>query len=660
MVFLQNFDKIPPKIRQIFLEKHINIYYALTILEKECKINILYANLARRAPCGGALRNLYVDYGVYMPILDGVNNSNDIKNLDYNELKGLAEETRQEILSVVNANGGHLASNLGIVETTIALHRAFDFSKDKLIFDVGHQCYAHKIFSGRKQEFKTIRLAGGLSGFPDKDEGDAFTAGHAGTSVSAALGYAEARDKLKQDYYVVSVVGDGAISNGINLEAITASNVKPKRFILILNDNGMSISKNDNGFYKFLSKGTTGRGYLKGKRALKKVFGNSFITRGLSKFRDFIKRVVGRNNYFENYGFKYVGVVDGNNIKQLNKILDRVKELAKYKAVFLHVKTTKGKGFEKAETQAEKYHGVGAKFNLDGGDFSKALGEKLNELIDKDDKVVALTAGMAEGTGLSLVKDKHPGNFRDVGIAEEFCVTYAAGMAAGGLKPIVAIYSTFMQRAYDQVLHDVCLQNLPVIFCLDRAGLVGSDGITHQGVFDLSYLSHIPNLTVLAPGSPSELNDMIDYALTLSSPVAIRYSKTSSLDREALPLSNGLWEYIKEGKRANILAVGSRMLELALKVCEEVSGVGVINARSVKPLDEDMLLAIKNSQIITLEENSVMGGFGSLVASFYKKKAVDVKLHCLGVKDEFVRHGSIATQLEKNGLTVENIKKILG
>ncbi len=594
-----------------------------------------------------------------MPYLDGVNNSNDIKKLNLAELEILADETRREILEVVNKNGGHLASNLGIVETTIALHRTFDFSKDKLVFDVGHQCYAHKLFSGRRESFNTLRLDGGLSGFPDREEGDAFTAGHAGTSISASLGICEARDRLKEDYFVICVVGDGALVNGLNFEAITAGNTKPKRLIVILNDNGMSISKNDNGFYKFLSKGSTRRGYLKGKRALKKLFGNSFITRGLSKFKDFIKRVAGRNNYFENHGFKYVGVVDGNDVKQLNKILPRVKEIAREKAVFLHLQTTKGKGFIKAETQAEKYHGVGAKLAFDGGNFSLALGEKINQLIDSGNNVLAITAGMAEGTGLNLVKEKHPKNFLDVGIAEEFAVTYSAGLATAGVRPIVAIYSTFMQRAYDQILHDVCLQNLPVIFCLDRAGLVGSDGMTHQGVFDLSYLSHMPNLIVLAPTSPSELKDMIDCAMSLDSPVVIRYPKTCALERKAKPMSEGLWERVKDGANANILAVGPRMLELALKISQELDGVGVINARCVKPLDDDMLLSIKDTKIVTLEENSLIGGFGSAVLAFYNSKNIDAKVFVRGVKDEFVKHGSIDVQLEQNGLTVKDIKELL-
>ena len=588
-------------------------------------------------------------------MLAGEKNSNDIKNLDNNQLKILAQEIREEILQVVNKNGGHLASNLGIVETTIALHRTFDFSKDKLIFDVGHQCYAHKILSNRAEKFSTIRQRGGISGFPDREEGDAFSAGHAGTSISAALGYADARDKLNQDYYVVTVVGDGALSNGLNLEALSVATEKPKKFIVILNDNGMSISKNDNGFYKTLSKHTTGRGYIKSKRAIKKVFGKSFITRWLFGLREFIKRVVGRNNYFEQHGFKYVGVIDGNNVKELNKILKRVKELSKYKAVFLHVKTTKGKGYEEAEAQADKYHGVGVNFAQDNGAFSTALGEKLNELIEKDNRIFALTSGMADGTGLSLVREKHPDNFKDVGVAEEFCVTYSAGLACGGLKPVVAIYSTFMQRAYDQILHDVCLQNLPVVFCLDRAGFVGSDGMTHQGVFDLSYLSHLPNLTILAPSSPSELKDMLEYALSLNSPVAIRYSKSTAIERDATSIRDGAWERVKEGDKATILAVGSRMLDLALKVANQSQGVGVVNARSIKPLDEKMLLDIKDTTVITLEENSVIGGFGSLVGSFYLQNGLSTKVVSKGAKDEFIKHGTINDQLRDSRLTIEDI-----
>ena len=594
-------------------------------------------------------------------VLENVNSPKDLKDLTIEQLNTLADETRREILSVIESNGGHLASNLGMVETTIALHRAFDFSKDKLIFDVGHQCYAHKILSDRKDKFSTIRTDGGLSGFPDREESvyDPFNVGHAGTSISAGLGFCTARDKNGDDYYVVNVVGDGSIINGVNLEAVTADTVKPKKYILVLNDNGMSISKNKNGFYKALSKSTTRGSYLKSKRALKKVFGNSFITRGLAGIRNFIKHIIGGKNFFENYGFKYVGVVDGNDIKELTKIIGRVKSLARDKAVFLHINTKKGKGYAQAEEHSSAYHGVGAKFSQGSGDFSVALGEKLNQLIEKDKKVVAITAGMEDGTGLCAVKTKNPKNFYDVGIAEEYAVTYAAGMAAGGIKPFVAIYSTFLQRSYDQIVHDVCLQNLPVTFCLDRAGLVGSDGKTHQGVFDLSYLTHVPNLTILAPTTPSELKEMVDYAYSLSSPVAIRYPKDSCGEREILPIKEGVWETLKTGEKATLLAVGPRMLKLALEFAKKHEGVGVVNARSVKPLCEKTLEQIKNTTVVTLEENSAIGGFGSLVRKHYFDKCEKVKTVCLGVEDKFITHGSVDNQLKENGLTIENLQKVL-
>ena len=590
-----------------------------------------------------------------MSILEGLVCSNDVKKLKIKELESLAEELRSEIINTTRNNGGHLASNLGIVETTLALYYTFDFPKDKLIFDVGHQCYAHKILSGRKQRFSSIRTENGLSGFPDREESeyDSFTVGHAGTSVAAGLGYCAARDKVGDDYCVIDVVGDGSVSNGLNLEALTASTVKPKNYILILNDNGMSISRNKNGFYSFVSKETTKRGYVSGKRALKKIFGQSFVTRALAGFRDFIKRIVGKTSYFESFGFKYVGVVDGNDVKELTRILKRVKVVARDKAVLLHVKTTKGKGYKKAEEQAELYHGVGENLACESGSFSVALGEKLNELIEKDDKVVAITAAMKDGTGLATVEEAHPNNFFDVGIAEEYAVTLAAGMAAGGLKPIVAIYSTFLQRSYDQIIHDVCLQNLPVIFCLDRAGLVGKDGKTHQGVFDLSYLSHIPNLTIFAPTTARELKDMLDYALRLNSPVVIRYPKNEIARNNEKPLNEETWETVLEGDKISVFAVGPRMLNLAMQLAKNVDGVGVINARRIKPLCEESLLDAKDKLIITLEENSVIGGFGSAVSAFFAQKGLAVKIKSFGVKDQFISHGTVESQLNENGLNLE-------
>lgn len=592
-----------------------------------------------------------------MDILSGISLVSDVKKLNNKELDCLAGQIREMIVDTITKNGGHLSSNLGIVETTLALYKNFDFPTDKLIFDVGHQCYAHKILSGRKDNFNTIRLDSGLSGFPNKDESqfDPFTTGHAGSSISAGLGYCMARDKLGEDYTVISVVGDGSLSNGLNLEALFASNSKPKNFIVILNDNGMSISKNKNGFYSFISKSTVKSGYLGSKRAFLKVFRRSFITRAMSGVKNFIKRLFNQDNYFENYGFKYVGVIDGNNIREMTDVLQKVKKVAKERAVLLHIKTTKGKGYKDAEMHSDFYHGVGSNLKNESGSFSLALGQKINSLIEKDKTVMAITAGMKDGTGLTAVESKFPNNFIDVGIAEEYAVTLASGMARGGLKPIVAIYSTFLQRGYDQILHDVCLQNLPVIFCLDRAGLVGSDGETHQGVFDLSYLSHMPNMTILAPNTTEELFDAIDYALSLNSPVAIRYPKNQRVEQPFLSLKEGLWKEINLGKKANIVAVGPTMLNIANKCAENISGVGVISARTIKPLDESMLLKVKDTPLIVLEENSMIGGLGSMITLFYSNNKIQNKVLCLGVKDAFVKHGSVDEQLAKINLDSKSV-----
>lgn len=603
---------------------------------------------------------------VNMGILERISEVSDIKKLNIKELEQLADEIRREILASTLKNGGHLSSNLGIVETTIALYYTFDLPTDKLIFDVGHQCYAHKLLSGRKDRFSTIRTDNGISGFPDIDESefDSFTVGHAGTSIASSLGLCFARDAKKENYTVIDVVGDGSVGNGLNLEAISSSQTKPKNLIVILNDNGMSISKNKNGFYQYLSKSTTKRGYIGSKRVLQKVFGNSFITKGLTAFKGFIKRVVNsKPTSFEEYGFKYVGVVDGNNIKELVRILGRVKRLASDKAVLIHVKTTKGKGYKKAEEKSDLYHGVSAEYKNESGNFARALGDKLNELIEKDNRIVALTAGMKDGTGLEIVEKVHPDNFMDVGIAEEYAVTLASGLARGGLKPFVCIYSTFMQRAYDQIIHDVCLQRLPVVFLLDRAGVVGADGKTHQGVFDISYLSHIPNIRVFAPNNSTELCDIIDYALTLNEPIAIRYPKNGDETENNVSVETAPWLKIKDGNKVTLLAVGPNMLNLAKRVAEKVDGVAVYSVRMVKPLCEKTLVEVKNTSVITLEENSEIGGFGSAVASFYVNSGEKTPCRILGIKDKFVEHGSINSQLESNHLTeqclLEEIKKMI-
>ena len=614
-----------------------------------------------------------------MGILSRVEKPSDVKKLNEKELELLAEELRGEIVSVVSANGGHLSSNLGIVETTLALYHTFDFPKDKLVFDVGHQCYAHKILSGRKAEFRGIRTGGGISGFPDAEESefDPFTTGHAGCSLAEGLGLCAARDKLGEDYTVINVVGDGSIVNGLNLEAMSATEHKPKNYIVILNDNGMSISKNRNALYKKISQSTMRRGYVKSKNFIKRVFGNSFVTRFFRGFRDFLKRIFGGDNYFEQFGFKYVGVCDGNDVKELIKILESVKTACREKAILLHVKTTKGKGLKKAEERADLYHGVGKNMRCSGGAFSCALGEYLCEKIEKDDKVVAITAAMKDGTGLSAVEAAHQNRFYDVGIAEEFAVTFAAGLAKGGLKPVVAVYSTFMQRAYDEIMHDVSLKNLPVVFCLDRAGLVGEDGKTHQGAFDLSFLTHIPNMTVLAPESVSDLKLALDYAFSLGLPVAVRYPKDGYrewgetfgysekpwIERRSADISaNADNEKTNNGEADNgnagaaIFAAGARVLVFAASAAERIEKekgikVAVYSARIVKPLYEKVLDEFIGKKVFTVEENSVIGGFGAAVCEYYAgKNGGNTEVTVLGIKDEFIPHGSVSEQLASCGL----------
>ncbi len=585
----------------------------------------------------------------------------DIKRFDTKQLEELSKDIRKKILETAENNGGHLASNLGIVETMVALYHVFDFPIDKLIFDVGHQCYAHKILSGRESAFSTIRTNDGLSGFPNKEESDhdLFTTGHAGTSISSGLGVCTARDKLGQDHFVISVVGDGSIVNGLNLEALSFSQEKPKKFIVILNDNGMSISKNINGLYQFISKGTTKKGYIKSKKLILKTFGNSFVTRFFASVKNFIKRVVRKHDSFEEFGFKYVGIVDGNDVGDIVKILSRIKLASQNEAILLHVKTTKGKGYKKAEEKADMYHGVGKELKNESGDFSLALGEKINELMDKDPSVVAITAGMKDGTGLFAVEKEHPESFIDVGIAEEFAITSAAGMAEGGLKPIVAMYSTFMQRAYDQLLHDVCLQNLPVVICLDRSGLVGMDGKTHQGVFDLSYLLHMPNLTIFAPSSTEEFKDILEYSLSLAKPVAIRYPKNQKENIKTLSIKEGLWERIKDGEKVTLVAVGPNMVNLAKEFAGKNEGVGVVSARTVKPLCEKTLDQIKNTVVVTLEENSEIGGFGSLVAKYYSQNGYSTKVIIKGVPDEFIKHSELKNQLKYCRLSLDALNEDL-
>ena len=590
-------------------------------------------------------------------LLDTVKTPADVKKLNIKQLEALADEIRNRVVEVVGKNGGHLASNLGVAELIVALYYSFDFPNDKLIFDVGHQCYAHKILSGRNEMFDTLRQENGLNGFPDisESEFDAFGAGHAGSSLSACLGYCAARDATGEDYYVIDVVGDASLFNGENLEAITSSDVKPKKFIVIINDNGMSISKNNNGLYKIMSTVTTRKTYGKVMDFFSRTIGESFIGKGLKKFKNWIKRSLNGLSVIDSLGFKYVGIFNGNKMSELIRILKNVKNSDR--GVILHLRTVKGKGLADAEKHAEIYHGVGKNFKSSKCTFSDSVGKLLIEEAENDPKLTAICAGMKDGTGLKDFAAAYPDRFFDVGIAEEHAVTFAAGQAIGGLKPVVCIYSTFLQRSYDQIMQDVCIQNLPVIFMIDRAGAVGNDGATHQGLFDISYLRMLPNMKIFSPKDTVELKMIFDYCKKLSSPCAIRYPNGSNCDFEKhLPLESSLWEYYGDTEKNIVLCVGARTLAVAEKAKNLTDKkFTIVNCRSVKPLDEKFLSALDGKNVITLEENVLSGGFGSSVAEFFANKNINAKLHIIAFPDKFIRHAETARQLETAGLTAENI-----
>lgn len=594
-----------------------------------------------------------------MSVLQKISSPKDIKNLTLDEMQTLAEEVRNLIIDTVKSNGGHLSSNLGSVELTIALYHTFDFPTDKLLFDVGHQSYAHKILSDRKDVFSSLRQADGISGFcsPDESQYDAFVSGHAGNAVAGGLGYCFARDKQGEDYFVISVVGDASLSNGLSLEALNASPDKPDKFVLILNDNGMSISKNNNGFYKGIINSTTKKPYLAIKSGAKKMFGKNFIGKILRKIKGFFKRIFDPNVYIDDIGFKYIGTVNGHNLKEMIKVFKRVKENGF--PAFIHLQTVKGKGLKDAELYADVYHGIGKDLKPTVNDFSSYLGQVLCDLAKNSNDVVAVTAGMQQGVGLNDFAKQYPDRFVDVGINEEYAVTLSAGMAKAGLKPFVCIYSTFLQRAYDQIIHDVCLQNLPVVFCIDRAGVVGSDGATHQGVFDLSYLRHVPNLKILCPKDKDELKSAIDYAVSLNCPVAIRYPNGVFSKYDNHKPFNGEWELVKDGKDVTVFAVGSRMIDLSKKLSSFGIDAKIYNARVVKPLDETVLESEKNSYIVTLEDNVVAGGFGSAILEYYAKKSYSVDVSIFGLDDKFIKHAPVDKQLKDNGLDIDFIVKTI-
>ena len=599
--------------------------------------------------------------------LEKINAPGDLKKLSVKELEVLCDEIRRYLIDVVSETGGHLASNLGVVELSVALHYVFD-EKDKILWDVGHQSYVHKILTGRKDGMKTLRQAGGVSGFTNAKESpaDAFTSGHASASLSAALGICKARDIEGLDFNVVSVIGDGALTGGMAYEAL--NNIDGEKMLVVLNDNDMSISKNVGGVSLTLSRLRLAKGYNNFKYGLTKFFSAiPLIGRFLVKFcravKNFFKSLFGGNTFFSNFGVKYIGAVDGNNVKKLVKILGVIKKDLS-RPILLHVVTKKGKGYAPAENDPVRYHGVPPKNAVATKySFSDALGECLSRAAEKNDKICTVCAAMPDGTGLDAFGAQYPERFFDVGIAEEHAVTFAAGLAKSGMKPFVAVYSTFAQRAYDQILHDVCIDGLPVTLCLDRAGLVGMDGATHQGLFDLSYLSSLPNMTVIAPKDVSQMKEALRFAMTFDGPLAIRYPKECDFDEPCGAIEFGKWQYIFGGnKDISVFVSGPNMLAVARDAAERC-GVefNLINTLFIKPCDTDMLAGrLKDRLWVTLEENQKQGGMGETIAA-YSAENGGPRVIIMAVEDKFVPHMTIQEQLESCGLTAENlIKNICG
>lgn len=583
--------------------------------------------------------------------------ADEIKGCTAKRAEEYARQLREELLGAVRENGGHLSSNLGVVELTVALYSVFDFPKDKLIFDVGHQSYAHKLITGRTLE--TLRKKGGVSGFPDpaESEYDAFIAGHSGTSVAAGLGMCAARDLRGEDYKVISFIGDASLGNGTALEAIFATEKKPENFVVVLNDNGMSIDKNHSALYRSLSKMTAKRRYRTFNSFLSRTFKETgAFGKKLRKVKYTLKGWLNKNDFFERCGFKYIGPVNGHDLHELIEVLTDIKKLRE--PVFLHAVTLKGKGFDAAEADPARFHGVTRNFASGENSFSVALGRLLCERAQEDPALVAVTAAMTDGVGLSEFAEKFPTRIFDAGICEEYAVTMAAGMAKGGLRPVVCIYSTFLQRAYDQIIHDVCLQNLPVIFCIDRAGFVGADGKTHQGLFELSALRAVPNLRIFAPKDCAELADVFDYAKSLGVPCAIRYPNgyAPNLGSRQKIGEYYRWETLSDGDGVVVLASGARAVVRALEA-KKRSGTDckVINCRMVKPLDERVLREIADKKIIVFEEGYLSGGFGSAVAEYYASCAQPVRLKIMGAENKFIPHATTEEQAQDCRLSANDL-----
>ncbi|HEY8419541.1 MAG TPA: 1-deoxy-D-xylulose-5-phosphate synthase [Clostridia bacterium] len=602
-----------------------------------------------------------------MSILDKINAPEDIKSLSLSQLNQLSDEIRNYLIDTISITGGHLASNLGVVELTLALYHVFNPPKDKFIWDVGHQAYIHKIITGRKQQLSTIRSLGGISGFPNIEESDydVFNTGHASTSISAGLGMARARDLKGEDYNIVSIIGDGALTGGMAFEALNDLGVSKTNMIIILNDNNMSISPNIGGVNNYLSKIRVSKKYSALKLKAQKVINQLPIVgqplmNSLKKIRDNLKFALVSGKMFEQFGLKYIGPIDGHNLEELIEFLTHVKDIKE--PVLLHVVTQKGKGLPSAEKNPTEYHGLNSSNNNSNGhSFSKALGKTLSKLADEDKSIVAITAAMAEGTGLDIFKNKHNDRFFDVAICEAHAVTMAAGMAASGLKPYVAIYSTFLQRAFDQILHDVCLMKLPVRFCIDRAGVVGADGVTHQGIYDLSYLSLMPDMTIIAPKDIQEFEMMLKWSLDFNAPLAIRYPKDSVLDTDIhAPIEYGKWEVIYSAQsNIYLIAVGGRMIKLGLDTSKLLKQkINIVNARFIKPLDYDFLDSLPdNSFIITMEDNVLSGGLGQAISSYLLIKNKKFKISNFSMPYKVAITGLIEEVYDELGLTPENLAK---
>jgi 1-deoxy-D-xylulose-5-phosphate synthase len=607
--------------------------------------------------------------------LDSINSPDDIKKLNSEEIKILAEEIRNFLIYKVSKTGGHLASNLGVVELTLALHKNFSTQNDKIVWDVGHQSYVHKILTGRKDRFDTLRKFGGLAGFPKtcESEHDCFNTGHSSTSISAALGIARARDLKNEKYSVVAVIGDGAMTGGMAYEALNDGGRLQSNFIVILNDNEMSISHNVGGMSKYLSRLRTDPVYTKTKEDidnfLNKMPNFSKKARAAAKkLKGTVKYLFTQGVFFEQLGYKYYGPVDGHNFEELNKALIAAKKIKG--PVLVHISTQKGKGYCFAEESPDRFHGI-APFEVETGetlgtstpDYSEVFGNAMCSAASENDRIVAISAAMAKGTGLQKFSTEFPQRFFDVGIAEQHAVTSAAGMAINGIIPVVAVYSSFLQRAYDQIVHDVAAQKLHVIFAIDRAGIVGEDGETHQGIFDMSFLNHIPNLTIMAPADYYELKEMIDFAINRQTgPIAIRYPRgrgKECLSGEVkVQLGKGI--VLRHGEDACILAAGS-MVESAALVADKLEAYGVsaevINARFLKPMDEALICECgkRFQNVFTLEDNCKFGGFGSRVLDILNKNNLRVNLYNMGLPEEFIPHGSRNELLKNLGLDVDSI-----